>query len=209
MAFNSVLTSDTTNLILKRLHTVEENTDWSQSKDSHDAHNFPDNGFSIMPDQGNLLYILCRSMRATGVVDFATSLGFSALYFAQAMKDNGGGLVIGSELVPEKAQVAKKKLQEAGLDKYVDLRVGDARLTLKDLGGPVDVALIDGWPAPKGPSLSFEILQVIAPQLRVGGLLINDNAEKDYLEFVNNPKNDFVSMKLPIKGQTEVSLKIF
>ena len=83
------------------------------------------------------------AMKATRVVDFATSVGMSALYFAAAMKDNGGGLVIGSEMVREKAEVASRNLAEAGLTSFVDIRVGDARETLKDLGGPVDFILID------------------------------------------------------------------
>ena len=60
----------------------------------NDPEAFADYGFSIHPDQGELMYVLCRGMRATRVVDFATSIGMSALYLAAAMRDNGGGLVI-------------------------------------------------------------------------------------------------------------------
>lgn len=52
-------------------------------------------------------------MKATRVVDFATSVSMSALYFAAAMKDNGGGLVIGSEMVQEKAEMACKNLAKS------------------------------------------------------------------------------------------------
>lgn len=61
-----------------------------------DPEKFSGYGFSIAPEQGELIYLLCRAMKASRVVDFATSVGMSALYFAAAMKDNGGGLVIGS-----------------------------------------------------------------------------------------------------------------
>ncbi|EPU6503910.1 hypothetical protein [Escherichia albertii] len=64
-----------------------------------DPEKFSRYGFSISPEQRELIYLLCRAMKATRVVDFATSVGMSALYFAAAMKDNGGGLVIGSEMV--------------------------------------------------------------------------------------------------------------
>jgi predicted O-methyltransferase YrrM len=43
-------------------------------------------------------------MGAKRVVDFATSIGMSAIYFAAAMRANGGGTVIGSELVPERVK---------------------------------------------------------------------------------------------------------
>ncbi len=165
-------------------------------------------GFSIAPEQGELIYLLCRAMKATRVVDFATSVGMSALYFAAAMKDNGGGLVIGSEMVREKAEVASRNLAEAGLTSFVDIRVGDARETLKDLGGPVDFILIDGFPLADGPSLARQVTEIVAPQLRVGGYILNDNAEPDFLSYVRDPQNGFISITLPIKRGTELALKI-
>ena len=36
-------------------------------------------GFSIHPEQGDLIYLLCRAQRATRVVEFATSVGMSTL----------------------------------------------------------------------------------------------------------------------------------
>ncbi|GAB5097548.1 O-methyltransferase [Caballeronia sp. HLA56] len=173
-----------------------------------DAEAFADYGFSIHPDQGDLIYLLCRGMGARRVVDFATSIGMSALYFAAAVRDNGGGLVIGSELVASKAELACANLDEAGLAEYADIRVGDARQTLRDLGGSVDFALIDGWPAPEGPSLAREVIEIVAPQLRVGGYVLNDNAEPDFLDYIRDPANGFISMTLPIKGSTELALKI-
>jgi predicted O-methyltransferase YrrM len=74
-------------------------------------------------------------MRATRVVEFTTSVGMSTLYFAAAMRDNGGGCVIGSELVPAKVATAKRNLSEAGLAAYAEIREGDARQMLRDLGG--------------------------------------------------------------------------
>lgn len=169
---------------------------------------FADYGFSIHPEQGDLIYLLCRGMKATRVVDFATSVGMSALYFAAAMRDNGGGQVIGSELVASKAAVAQKNLTEAGLAEFVDIRVGDARETLKDAGGPIDFALIDGWPLAKGPTLARQVIELIAPQLRVGGYVLNDNAEPDFLDYIRDPQNGFISVTLPIKRGTELALKI-
>ena len=90
----------------------------------------------------------------------------------------------------------------------VDLRQGDARDTLRDLGGPVDVVLIDGWLGGEGPSLARQVMEIVAPQIRSGGLVMNDNGEADYLDFVRDPANGFRSMSLPLKGGTELSVKI-
>jgi predicted O-methyltransferase YrrM len=174
----------------------------------HDPHAYADYGFSIHPQQGELIYLLCRAQRAKRVAEFATSVGMSALYFAAAVRDNGGGTVIGSELVPQKVAMARRNLMAAGLADLVDIREGDARETLRDLGGPVDFMLVDGWPGGEGPSLARQVMEIVAPQICVGGLVMNDNGEEDYLAWVRDPANGFRSMTLPIKGGTELSVKV-
>src|SRR5580658_2384769 len=62
---------------------------------SRDPYDYAEYGFSIVPEQGDLIYLLCRGLRATRVVEFATSVGMSTLYFAAAMRDNCGGKVNG------------------------------------------------------------------------------------------------------------------
>jgi predicted O-methyltransferase YrrM len=173
-----------------------------------DPHAYADYGFSIQPDQGELIYLLCRAQRATRVAEFATSLGMSTLYFAAAVRDNGGGTVIGSEIVPAKVTAARRNLAEAGLSEFVDIRQGDARATLKELGGPVDFVLIDGWPVREKRSLAMQVMELIAPQIRCGGFVMNDNGEEDYLAYVRDPANGFLSMSLPLKGSTELSVKV-
>jgi predicted O-methyltransferase YrrM len=162
-------------------------------------------GYSLSPEQGELLYLWARSLGATRVVDFATSIGVSAIYLAAAIRDNGGGIVVGSELVPQKAEAANANLAEAGLSEFVEVRVGDARETLGGVGGPVDLAVIDGWPGGK-PTLSMSVLELIIPQLRPGAMLLNDNGEQDYLEHVRDPRNGFRSATLRLPYPTEVSV---
>jgi predicted O-methyltransferase YrrM len=200
------------NSVAERLHAQRrrplsggplDNSNWS-----HDPFDYAEYGFSIVPEQGDLIYLLCRGMHATRAVEFATSVGMSTLYFAAAMRDNGGGTVIGSELVPAKVAAAKRNLADAGLSDYADIREGDARLTLRDLGAPVDFILIDGWPVGEGPSLARQVTEIVAPQLRVGGYLMNDNAEPDFLEYVRDPANGLLSITLPLKGGTELCVKV-
>ncbi|HTW90009.1 MAG TPA: class I SAM-dependent methyltransferase [Candidatus Binataceae bacterium] len=173
-----------------------------------DPHSYAEHGFSIHPAQGDLIYLLCRSIGAKRVVEFATSVGMSTLYFAAAVRDNGGGTVIGSEIVPAKIAIAQRNLADAGLAEIAEIRAGDARKTLRDLGGPVDFVLIDGWPIEAKPSLAMQVMKVIAPQIRIGGLVMNDNGEEDYLAFVRDPASGFLSLSLPLKGSTELSVKV-
>jgi predicted O-methyltransferase YrrM len=199
------------NAVAERLHAERRRPPDGVPYDANrsiDPFDYAEYGFSILPEQGDLVYLLCRGMRATRVVEFATSVGMSTLYFAAAMRDNGGGTVIGSELVPAKVLVAKRNLADAGLADYADIRQGDARRTLRDLGGPVDFILIDGWPVNEGPSLARQVIEITAPQLRSGGYVMNDNAEPDFLEFVRDPANGFLSVTLPLKGGTELCVKV-
>jgi len=175
--------------------------------DERDPEVYADFGFSIHPEQGELIYLLCRAIGAKRVAEFATSIGMSTLYFAAAMHDNGG-VVIGSEIVTKKIATARRNLEEAGLAAYVDIRQGDARETLQDLGGAVDFMLIDGWPTGSEPSLARQVMEIVAPQIRRGGLVMNDNGEADYLDYVRDPANGFRSMSLPLKGGTELSVKV-
>lgn len=175
---------------------------------SRDPFQYEQYGFSIAPEQGDLIYLLCRGLRAQRVAEFATSIGMSALYFATAVRDNGGGTLIGSELVPAKVEEARKNLAEAGLEDYAEICQGDARRTLRDLGGPVDFVLIDGWPLSEGQSLARQVIEIVAPQIRIGGYVMNDNAEPDFLDFIRDPSSGFLSMTLPLKGGTELCVKV-
>jgi hypothetical protein len=51
-------------------------------------------------------------------------------------------------------------------------------------------------------------MKLIAPQIRRGGLVMSDNGEEDYLAYARDPANGFVSMSLPLKGSTELSVKV-
>ncbi|MGH8702894.1 MAG: O-methyltransferase, partial [Burkholderiales bacterium] len=50
---------------------------------------------AVPPSTGELLYLAARTIGARSVVEFGTSFGMSAIYLASAVKDNGGGTVIG------------------------------------------------------------------------------------------------------------------
>ena len=60
---------------------------------------------------GKLLYMLARSVCARNIVEFGTSFGISTLHLAAALRDNGGGRLIGSEFEPSKIQRRAKTLR--------------------------------------------------------------------------------------------------
>jgi len=173
-----------------------------------DAEYHRDKLLSIDRGQGWLIYMLCRGLQARRVVEFGTSYGVSTIYLAAAMRDQGEGLVIGTEIEAEKARHARDHFAEAGVAELIELREGDALNTLKDCGGPVDFLLVDGFPEVARP-----IIELMAPQLRKGAMVVCDNvghfpaALAGYLDFVRRPANGFVSTLLPLRGGTELSVK--
>src|SRR5204863_2136700 len=131
---------------------------------------FKDVFIPVNRDQGQLLYLLARSIGARRIVEFGTSFGISTIYLAAAVRDGGGGRVIGTELEPSKHAKAVQHLAEAGLSGVAEVRLGDARETLQDVPAPVDLVLLDGW-----KDLYLPILELMKPKLRRGSLVLADN----------------------------------
>lgn len=163
----------------------------------------------VSKKQGEFLYLIARSLRANRIVEFGTSFGISTTYLAAAVKDNGGGVVIGSELEPTKVEIARRNLEEAGLNRLVEIREGDAQETLRDPGGIIDMVLLDGF---KG--LYLPMLKMLTPHLRQGAVVVGDNiftfrrALSPYVSFVQNPSNGFFSVTLFLGDGTEYSVRL-
>jgi predicted O-methyltransferase YrrM len=161
-------------------------------------------------DKALFCYLLCRSLRATRIVEAGTSYGVSTLYLAAAVRDNqvDNGVVVGTEHEPRKAEIARANFKLAGLNDYIDLREGDLRQTLQDVGGPVDFMLVDIW------EVALPALELVAPNLRPGAIVACDNTAvdaaeyKDYFSFLNNPINRFQTMTVPFEGGFELSVKV-
>ncbi|PYS44217.1 MAG: hypothetical protein DMG13_34210 [Acidobacteria bacterium] len=106
-------------------------------------------------DKAEFCYQICRALRARRIVEAGTSYGVSTLFLAAAVRENvrsygGDGIVIGTEYEPEKAKAARANFTEAGLSEFIELREGDLRETLRDVGGPIDFVLVDIWtPLPR------------------------------------------------------------
>ncbi len=79
----------------------------------------------VSRETGCLLYMLARSSSARSIVEFGTSFGLSTLHLAAALRDNGGGRLIGSEFEPSKAERARRNLAAGGLLDLVELREGE------------------------------------------------------------------------------------
>lgn len=161
---------------------------------------------AVSPNYGRFLYICARAARATRIIEFGTSMGISTIYLAAALRDNGGGHLIGSEIEPTKAARARINIEAAGLSDLVEIREGDAMETLRDTGGQVDLLLLDG-----AFHLYQPVLKLIEPQLREGAFILAENAfDRDYLDYVHDPANGYLSQSVALDGPrgNEVTVKV-
>ncbi|MDC3956963.1 class I SAM-dependent methyltransferase [Polyangium jinanense] len=169
---------------------------------------FADKFIALERPQGAFCHQTVRALQAKLVVEFGTSFGISTIWLAAAVRANGGGKVIGTEFVPEKAARAQKHIEEAGLADIVEIRVGDALETLRVLPGDVDMALIDGF-----PQKSVDVVKLLRPWLRTGAVVVADNVGvmkgdyRPYVDFMRDPRNGFTSMLIPFKSGTEYSVR--
>lgn len=154
---------------------------------------------AIGPDFGRLLYALARTTKAKTVVEFGTSFGVSTIYLAAAVRDNGGGRVITTEFEAEKAEQARKNLAAAGLEEFVEFRVGDALQTLSTPPPEIDMIFLDG-----AKHLYIEVLRLLEPSLKSGGIVASDNTDHDgmesFLGYIRDPGNGYTSSAIVTEG---------
>ncbi|WP_405727794.1 class I SAM-dependent methyltransferase [Streptomyces sp. NBC_01537] len=159
---------------------------------------------------GQLLYNLVRAVRPATVVEFGTSFGISTLYLAAAVRDNGTGRVITTELSKDKIASARRTFAEAGLDDLITVLEGDALETLGGpggLGGPAGFVLLDGW-----KDLCLPVLRLLEPHLEPGTLVVADDVElsdlRPYLDHVRDPANGYRSVTFPVEDGMEISCRL-
>ncbi len=175
-----------------------------------DANRFmADKMVALEPIKAEFCHMLCRALRTRRVVEVGTSFGVSTLYLADAVRANGGGVVIGTEYEPAKAAQARANFAAAGVSDFVDLREGDLRETLKVIEGPVDFVLMDIWTEMARPAL-----ELVAPHLRPGAVIVADNTDqfreayRHFFAFVEDPKNGLKTMTLPFENGLELVVKV-
>jgi predicted O-methyltransferase YrrM len=160
----------------------------------------------ISPQGGELLYALIRASRPETVVEFGTSYGISTIYLAAGVADNGVGRVFGTEMNAAKVTAARANLYQAGLGGVVTILAGDARDSLADVAGPIGLVLLDGW-----KDLCLPVLRLLEPRLAPGALVVADDitfpAMADYLDYVRDPANGYVTVAFPVEDGMEISCR--
>jgi predicted O-methyltransferase YrrM len=163
----------------------------------------------VTPEAGRLLYSLVRATRPATIVEFGMSFGISALHLASAVRDNGSGRVVTTELSAGKIAAAKQTFADTGLDDLITILEGDALSTLAGLDGPVGFVLLDGW-----KELYLPVIKLLELHLSPGALVVADNTEmadtQPYLDYVRNAENGYVSVNFVARksDSMEISCRV-
>ena len=133
-------------------------------------------GINVSPTEGKLLQVLVLAVGAKRILEVGTLGGYSGIHLARALPDDGRLITL--EIDPHHAEVARRNFERAGVGHKVEVRVGPASETLRQLAAagepPFDLIFID---ADKGGYVEY--LHLSLPLLRGGGLLLGDNTLPD------------------------------
>jgi len=162
----------------------------------------------VTPEAGRLLYALVRATKPATIVEFGMSFGISALHLASAVRDNGTGRVITTEISDTKIAAAKQTFTDTGLDDLITVLEGDALTTLAEVNGPVDFVLLDGW-----KELYLPVIKLLEPKLSPGALVIADNTEsadtRTYLDYVHGSESGYVSFNFAVRESDSMELSCY
>ena len=143
----------------------------------------PRSMMQVAPEEGAFLTVLARIAGARRAIEVGTFTGYSALCIARGLPDDGSLLCC--DVSEEWTRIGRPYWEKAGVAHKIDLRLGPALDTLRDLPSQpgFDFAFID---ADKPNYLNY--YEEILKRLRPGGVIVADNV----LWFGNvvNPDDD-------------------
>jgi predicted O-methyltransferase YrrM len=130
----------------------------------------------VSPAQGKFLHLLARSIGARRVLEIGTLGGYSTIWLARAVGEEGQ--VVTLEFEPRHAEVAHGNLDRVGVGERVDIRVGAALDSLPVLEAqgpePFDLVFID---ADKVNNSNY--VQWALRLTRPGSVIIVDNVVRN------------------------------
>ena len=144
---------------------------------------------------------LVRRRKPRVVVECGAALGYSGLWIARELKTAGKGRLITIEIDPQRAKQAEANFRKAGLQKFVTVKVGDARKVVKQITGPIDFVFLDC-----GYSNYYPCLAGLEKKLSGGAVVVADNTGigaggmDDYLKHVRSKyksRTEWFNLDLP------------
>ncbi len=127
---------------------------------------------NVSPSEGKFLYLLAKISGAHRILEIGTLGGYSTTWLARALPPEGKLITL--EVDPKNADVARKNLRLAGLEGQVEVRVGTAGETMRQMAAsgerPFDLVFIDA-----DKPRYVEYLRLALELTQSGSLILADN----------------------------------
>lgn len=161
--------------------------------------NFEDAYLAISKDQGEALMHLIQDKELKNIVEFGTSFGISTLYLAQGVATIGGHITT-TELLGSKAKKAINNFKKAGVESLIDIKVGDALVTLKNYSNSIDLLVLDGW-----MDLYLPLFKLLEPNFNSNTHIYVDNANMtDSQKFLSSITTDTYAIQSKFNGKVAI-----
>ena len=172
----------------------------------------------ISKNIGMFYNILLKSINAKNILEIGMSVGYSGLWFADAVMSNKqlNGQIITIDREKFKIDNARRNFEEAGIDSLIKIREGEARKILHEIKTEFKENYFDFIFIDADKESYIEYFDLCLPLVRKGGIIGADNIlfperfnemMADYLSHVRS-KSNVQSVTIPIDNGEEVTIKI-
>ena len=167
---------------------------------------------------GMFYNILLKSINAKNILEIGMSVGYSGLWFADAVMSNKqlDGQIITIDREKFKIERARQNFEEAGANSLIKIREGEARKILHEIKAEFKENYFDFIFIDADKESYIEYFDLCLPLVRKGGIIGADNIlfperfnemMADYLSHVRS-KSNVQSVTIPIDNGEEVTIKI-
>ena len=172
----------------------------------------------ISKNIGMFYNTLLMSINAKKILEIGMSVGYSGLWFADAVMSNKqlNGQIITIDREKFKIDSARRNFEEAGADSLIKIREGEARKILHEIKAEFNENYFDFIFIDADKESYIEYFDLCLPLVRKCGIIGAENIlfperfnemMADYLSHVRS-KSNVQSVTIPIDNGEEVTIKI-
>ena len=171
----------------------------------------------ISKNIGTFYNIMLKSINAKKILEIGMSVGYSGLWFADAIMSNTkDGQIITIDKEKFKIDSATRNFEEAGVSSLIKIREGEARKILHEIKEEFGENYFDFIFIDADKESYIEYFDLCLSLVRKGGIIAADNIlfperfnkmMADYLSHVRNNPN-VQSVTVPIDNGEEVTIKL-
>ena len=171
----------------------------------------------ISKNIGTFYNIMLKSIHAKNILEIGMSVGYSGLWFADAIMSNTkDGQIITIDKEKFKIDSATRNFEEAGVSSLIKIREGEARKILHEIKEEFGENYFDFIFIDADKESYIEYFDLCLPLVRKGGIIGADNIlfperfnemMADYLSHVRSNPN-VQSVTVPIDNGEEVTFKL-